>query len=59
MDKFTKDIKPFDDLPVFRYQREDMTGSVLRSLSDLAILVILNAILFMLAHVSFVRGRVK
>jgi hypothetical protein len=59
MEKFTKDIKPFDDLPVFRYQREDMTGSVLRSLSDLAILVILNAILFMLAHVSFVRGRVK
>jgi len=59
MEKYTKDIKPFDDLPVFQYQREEMARGLLRSLTDIAILVILNAILFMLAHVSFVRGRVK
>jgi len=59
MEKRTKGAKPFADIPVFQYQRGGIASSFLRALPDLAILVILNVILFMLAHVSFVRGRVK
>lgn len=59
MEKRTKGAKPFDDIPVFQYQRGGVASSFLRALPDLAILAILNVILFMLAHVSFVRGRVK
>jgi ABC-type transport system involved in multi-copper enzyme maturation permease subunit len=59
MMEYMKDVKPFDDIPVFHYEPEEIAGSLVRALPDLAILAILNVVLFMIAHVSFVRGRVK
>jgi hypothetical protein len=59
MMEYTKDVKPFEDIPLFQYKPEEIPESFFRALPDLAILAILNIILFMLAHVSFIRGRVK
>lgn len=57
--KYTDKMKPFDDIPVFQYEAESISAGMVRALPDIAILAILNIILFMLAHVSFVKGRVK
>ncbi len=57
--KYTDKMKPFDDIPVFNYEVESISEGIFRALPDLAILVILNVILFMLAHISFVKGRVR
>ena len=57
--KYTDKMKPFDDLPIFQYEVESISGCIARALPDLVILVILNITLFMLAHISFVKGRVK
>ena len=59
MMEYTEDAKPFDDIPIFQYETEEVSGSFVRALPDLAILGILNVILFMLAHISFMRGKVK
>ena len=59
MMEYMENVKPFDDIPIFQYETEEIGGSFLRALPDLTILIILNAILLMIAHVSFIRGRVK
>jgi ABC-type transport system involved in multi-copper enzyme maturation permease subunit len=58
MMEYKKNVKPFDGMPVFQY-KPDVVENLLNALTDLAILAILNAILFMIAYVSFMRGKVK
>lgn len=57
--RMRKNAKPFSDIPLFQYKPEDATESLARALPDLAILAILNSILFIAAYVSFMRGRIK
>ncbi len=59
MMEYMKDVKPFDNIPIFEYAHEPISESFLRALPDLAILTIMNVILFMMAHVCFLKGRVK
>lgn len=59
MMEYTKNVKPFSNIPTFQYESEGLAGSFVRSLPELAILVILNFLLFMIAYVSFMRGRAK
>lgn len=59
MMEYLKNVKPYDNIPIFQYESEGITGNLVRTLPDLAILVIMNVILFMIAYVSFMRRRVK
>lgn len=59
MMEYMKDVKPFDDIPIFQYKPEERAENFLRALPDLATLAILNVVLFMIAHISFMRGKVK
>lgn len=59
MMEYMKNVKPFSNIPIFQYESEGLAGSFVRALPELAILVILNFLLFMIAYVSFMRGRAK
>ena len=54
-------IEPLDlsDLPRFQSERIDIADSIGHAVPDLIILIALNLLFFMFAHISFLRGGVK
>lgn len=54
-------VEPLDlsDLPRFQFERASIADSIRHTMPDLVILIALNLLFFMLAHISFLRGGVK
>jgi len=53
--------EPLDlrDLPRFQFEGLSIAYSIGHAMPDLVILIVLNLLFFMLAHISFLRGGVK